>query len=700
MSRSSDEVREITADSMWQHFKLLFSNTIYVIAGVIGLLLLVTVVAVVVILTGGGNSGDVAIDYSKALLVSDERDLWALDLDSQKKIKLVKSSRGIAAFDLYNKDTIYWREVGSSWVNSLSTKFHNLTQAREWDPNSIAVDFVTHKVYVLDGYAGKVNVYDPKSTKFGIAVSDLKNPVDIDLDHARGLMFIVQKSDSILKGNMDGTYFQKIVVSLGVTALCVDTQTPKLYWSDLMTIESSDYDGNNRLTVATVSSTTMSLGVSGNRLFWTRPPINSNVRTLWSCTTTNGVCSESDFQQISFDDPKAIKVYTGEVPSIKNPCEDSNGGCEQLCLLTANGGHTCACYVGYQLKDESYNCEPVKEYIMYAREEFFRGRILDDKKQSFSDAILPIRFHTAVLNNKRTIDFDYNFYTRTIVFSDDHSINTVDLTHEEPQGIYNRDNCIRDVSFDWVTNDVHYVKDNCDTAENTTLVILRPKENTYFWKTLQTFHYSAGHPTSLVVHPNNGCQYFTMLYKNEGRIYKKCGLKLTPFLSDETVFVNETGLAIDHEVDRLYWFNPTATELLSATLEGSDVKSIDISAVCHPKSVSIYGRYAYVANLTSIWRFDKSTGSGLRRLSPMLEDDSNELIAGVKIFGQLVQKVKSDNPCAVENGNCEQFCVRTPRIIIGESRTMNVTGEVQKICECEDYKSIQDDGRSCTDRYG
>lgn len=132
------------------------------------------------------------------MVVSDERNLWALDLNSRKKTLLVSSNRGIASFDVHEKQTIYYREIGSQWVNSLSKKYQNLTQSRQWDPTAVRVDSITENVYVLDGFAGKLNIYDPKGFGFGIAVSDLIRPVDMVLDSQRGIMFIVQKFHSVI----------------------------------------------------------------------------------------------------------------------------------------------------------------------------------------------------------------------------------------------------------------------------------------------------------------------------------------------------------------------------------------------------------------------------------------------------------------------------------------------------------------------
>ncbi|XP_058795611.1 prolow-density lipoprotein receptor-related protein 1-like [Phymastichus coffea] len=683
------EVRVVENYSSWDGAKAIISKPAFVRSAVFAVLILAIVIALIVIFTGRNGSSDVAIDYSTALVVSDERDLWALDLTSQKKTLLVKSRKGIATFDVHEKRTIYWREIDSQWVNSLSKKYRNLTQWREWDPMAVRVDSVTENVYVLDGLAGKLNVYDPKSTRFGIAVSDLKQPVDMVLDSQRGLMFIVQKFDSILKGSMDGSTMGKVIVSTSVTAVALDTQTPRLYWAEYETVESSDYDGGKRLTMTRAARATYwNLGVSGARLFWTKS-VDNGLRSLWSCTPGSAnICTEADVQQLPFDDPKGIEVFTGETNPGANPCESAK--CGGLCLLKTVGSYSCACYLGERLKQDDKTCEPIEEYLLYARGDFIRGRITDPRRNAFVDAILPIRFRHISLKHKKTIDFDYNFEKRTFVFSDDLTINTVNLDRRDLQGTYTRDCCLRHLAYDWVSDDVYYVKDSNGITENTTIVLLKPREEAYFSKTLHRFNKETGSPGAFALEPNRGLYFFTMTLDGVTMIHKVHS-KVTLFARDD---VSDVDLTIDHEDQRLFWFSKDATKLYSADFEGQRLKSIYVSIVQDPRSVSVYDRYAYVANLTSIWRFDKSTGSGAVELTPRFNDERTDAIAGAKMFTRNIQKVDFNNPCALRNGDCQQFCFREPKKVVSGG-SINVTDELQKSCLCKDNQLLQPNGISC-----
>lgn len=483
---------------------------------------------------------------------------------------------------------------------------------------------------------------------------------------------------------------RKFVSSQSVVAVAVDTQTPRLYWSEFDgPIFSVDYNGNGRRMVISSHTSTGSLGVSGNRLFWSSPPNSENIRTLWNCLVSveTGICSSA--QRIPFYDPKAIEVYTDQPSYIRNPCESSP--CQHLCLLKANDGHSCACYVGYQLQSDSRGCEPVNEYVLYARGNFLRGRILDVNKEAFTQAISPVRLHrNLVLDTKSTVEFDYNCHTNTVAFTDDQSISTVNLGKENEHGEYQRGRCLRGVAFDWITNDIYYLSENCDNRGNTSVVLMKPKEDKYFWRTLRSFKRSSGSLRSLALHPNSGIYFFSVLHKTEPpKIYKMNGSgKLSAMEFD----ANETGLAIDYNEDRIYWFSQNTTLLHHANFEGKDMRTLNITMVREPRSIAVHGRYVYVSNLTSIWRMDKVTGRGALRIVPADGDP----IAGVKVFSRELQTIKSGVPCASDNGCCEQFCLRVPRQVVSGANTVEATGDLQEKCLCEDYKIISRyDGKSC-----
>lgn len=490
---------------------------------------------------------------------------------------------------------------------------------------------------------------------------------------------------------MDGTSMKKLISSQTVIAVTVDTQTPKLYWSESEgAIFNTDYNGKNRKLVFLARGFTTSLGVSGNRLFWSSPPNSENERTLWNCwiSEENGICSSP--QKIEFEDPKAIRVYTGVPPEIYNPCENNNGGCQHLCLLKANDGHSCACYDGYQLTDDFKRCKLIKEYVLYVKRNFIRGRILDVNREAFNEAILPIRLQKHLsLRAKLTVDFDYNYHTNTLVFSDDDSINTVDLRLGNQLSFRIKNGCLKNVAFDWLTNDIYYLNDNCGDNVDPTIVLMRQNLS----KTLRKFDATSGNLRSLALNPNTGVYFFSVLHKTEApKIYKINGSKLS-ILVPSNYTVNVKGLAIDYAEDRIYWLSQNTSLLHHSNLDGEDIKTLNVSVIFEPRSISVHGRYVYLANFTSIWRFDKVTGRGAVRVVP---DDRVAMIAGVKVFSRDLQTIKSGVPCASDNGNCEQFCLREPKRVVTGANAVEVTEEVQKKCLCEDQKVIsREDGRSC-----
>lgn len=494
----------------------------------------------------------------------------------------------------------------------------------------------------------------------------------------------------ILKGNMNGTSLQKLVISSSVIAVATDIQSPRLYWSEYESIESSDYDGNKRLTMTRSNAAIFwNIGVSGRRLFWTRS-VNNGSRSLWSCIPGSAnVCTDDDIRQIDFEDPKGIEVFTGETSVImENPCK--NADCNGLCLLNSEASYSCACPLGKQLAEDGRTCEIIDEYLLYVRGDFVRGRIIKEPwREAFVDAILPIRLRWTSLKEKKTIDFDFDYRQRKFIFSDDETVNTMNLEHEELQGTYNRDSCLKKLAYDWTSNDVYYTKDTCRGDENTTIVLFKPKEEDFISKTLHKFNAVTGNLKSIALEPNEGYYFFTITLDNVTMIHKVY-TKVTLLVRND---VSDVDLTIDYELQRLYWFSRDTKRLYSADFEGKRIESIDVSMVKNSRSMSVHKKYVYVANFSSIWRFDKSTGLDVVKLTPsFIDDDDQAMIAGVRIFTK--QKIDPNNPCAVRNGDCRQFCFLEPKKIVHQG-SINVTDELQKSCLCEDYKLLQADGISC-----
>lgn len=75
-----------------------------------------------------------------------------------------------------------------------------------------------------------------------------------------------------------------------------------------------------------------------------------------------------------------------------NPCEENNGGCEELCLYTGNNQVTCACSHGQLAADnktcEGLNADFYKDTILYT--DCYKDTILFTN--CYKDTILFLQF--------------------------------------------------------------------------------------------------------------------------------------------------------------------------------------------------------------------------------------------------------------------------------------------------------------------
>lgn len=145
------------------------------------------------------NNNNKNVIKDKVLIVANDYDLYSLDLNNNEfhKSTILKTTKGILNFDHYNENITLWIEIDSYNVSLRFFNCKNITQSSNWRPISVAFDFITQKVYVVDAQGRKLDVYDPYVGKFGIVWSDLIEPTDVVLDPDRGLVFLLQKSNSV-----------------------------------------------------------------------------------------------------------------------------------------------------------------------------------------------------------------------------------------------------------------------------------------------------------------------------------------------------------------------------------------------------------------------------------------------------------------------------------------------------------------------
>jgi len=82
-------------------------------------------------------------------------------------------------------------------------------------------------------------------------------------------------------------------------------------------------------------------------------------------------------------DLKYMTIYRKR--STNHVCQNSNGGCEQICVPGSNKGRVCKCSVGYKLNGDT-GCSPFKSFLLVAQSNVIRGVAFD----SGEEAMVPI----------------------------------------------------------------------------------------------------------------------------------------------------------------------------------------------------------------------------------------------------------------------------------------------------------------------
>lgn len=119
------------------------------------------------------------------------------------------------------------------------------------EAHGIAVDWVSHKLYVTNSTGIIVSTFDGQKY-YHLLSGELHQPREIAVAPSQGLLFWAtwEPSPKIESAQMDG-YRRKVLVKdrlLWPTGLALDHPAERLYWADAkaMTIETVKFDGSDR----------------------------------------------------------------------------------------------------------------------------------------------------------------------------------------------------------------------------------------------------------------------------------------------------------------------------------------------------------------------------------------------------------------------------------------------------------------------
>ncbi|KAG8563697.1 hypothetical protein GDO81_016176 [Engystomops pustulosus] len=595
-----------------------------------------------------------SVQGSPLLLFANRRDVRLVDPEGAKldSVVVVSGLEDAAAVDFfYSQGLIYWTDVSEESIKEISYNQSGSSQrviiSGLVSPDGLACDWIGKKLYWTDSETNRIEVANLNGTYRKVLFwQDLDQPRAIALDPAHGYMYWTDWGETprIERAGMDG-YTRKIIVDSEIywpNGLTIDLDEQKLYWADakLSFIHRANLDGSFRQKVVEGSLThPFALTLAGDMLYWT----DWQTRSIHACNKHTGDKRREILSALY--SPMDIQVFSLErQPHFKTPCDDNNGGCSHLCLLSPRDPfYSCACPTGVMLMEDGKSCKiGADDVLLLARRTDLRRISLD--MPDFTDIVLQID------DIRHAIAIDYDPVDGYIYWTDDEvrairrayldgsgaqTLVTTEIQH--PDGI----------AVDWVARNLYWTDTGTDRIEVTHL-------NGTCRKIL--ISENLDEPRAIVLNPLTGYMYWT----DWGEKPKIESAYLDG--SERTVLVNSSlgwpnGLALDLQEGKLYWGDARTDKIEVINVDGTMRKTLIEDKLPHIFGFTLLGDYIYWTDWQrrSIERVHK-----VRASREIIIDQLPDLM-GLKAAS--VTNTFGTNPCADHNGGCSHLCFFTPRAI-------------------------------------
>ncbi|XP_021476797.2 very low-density lipoprotein receptor isoform X2 [Oncorhynchus mykiss] len=339
------------------------------------------------------------------------------------------------------------------------------------------------------------------------------------------------------------------------------------------------------------------------------------------------------------------------------------GVCSHSCVNTPGSFH-CHCNPGYLLESDGRHCKIMGEPYLLAsvQTDLFlvglRSSSLDVLVSSAKKAIL-------------SVDYDWRDQRVFWVSLDSESIKWSSLDQKKRGTLFKgiKSDCI---AVDWVGRNLYWIDGigggriiaiglNSTITSTLDLTVILDKE----FKQL----------LSLALLPQKGLLFWSEI-SNEAKI-ERAGMDG----SERRVVVSHSlswpgSLAVDPIGERLYWTDKKLGCIGSATLDGGDVKILQLTETTNPFSVTVFNDMLYWSDTKrgTIQGANKITGKNCKVL---LKRPAQPF--GLKVIHPLLQ-TSTDSPC--EKLHCSHLCVLAPG--------------PKGVCKCPSGLLLAEDGLNCS----
>ncbi|XP_005162276.1 low-density lipoprotein receptor-related protein 1 isoform X2 [Danio rerio] len=292
--------------------------------------------------------------------------LRKLNLDGSNYTLIKQGLNNAVALDYhYAEQMIYWTDVTTqgSMIRRMHINGSNvqvLHRTSLSNPDGLAVDWVGGNLYWCDKGRDTIEVSKLNGAYRSVLVnSGLREPRAVAVDVRNGYLYWSDWGDvpHIGRIGMDGTDRQ-IIIQDKITwpnGLTLDFINDRIYWADAREdyIAFASLDGSNRHTVLNHDIPHIfAMTLFEEFIYWTdweTKSINRAHKTLG----TNKTLLISTLHR-----PMDIHIFhPSRQPEVSgHPCQEDNGGCSNLCLLSPGGGYKCACPTNFYLAADGKQC--------------------------------------------------------------------------------------------------------------------------------------------------------------------------------------------------------------------------------------------------------------------------------------------------------------------------------------------------------
>ncbi|XP_028847177.1 LOW QUALITY PROTEIN: low-density lipoprotein receptor-related protein 1B-like [Denticeps clupeoides] len=566
------------------------------------------------------------------------------------------------------EERIYWADVKTqtikrSFINGSSLE--TIISGDIQNCRGLVVDWLSRNLFWLssENDETQINVARLDGSLKTTVIHGIDKPKCLAVHPTKGKIYWTD-GGTLNVANMDGSNRKVLHQNQREpVGLSVDYGSSKLYWMSSAngTINRCNLDGSAFEVIETLKrdlTKATALAVMGGRLWWA----DEDLAQL-------GTVAKRDGRNLTVLRNKTsgvvhMKVYDREGQKGRSPCQVNNGGCSQLCLPTSENTRSCACTVGYNLLGNRMSCEGIGSFLMYSVHEGVRGISMDPSDNT--EMLMPI---TGTLF---AVGVDFHAANDTIYWTD-MGLNKIsrakrDQTWREDivtTGISR----VEGIAVDWIAGNIYW------TDHGLNLIEIARLNGLY-----RSVVISEGldQPRAIAVHPQRGYLFWTEWGKSP------CIGRARMDGSDQVTLVTSgiawpNGISIDYEENRLYWCDARTDKIERINLETGESREIVLSATnADLFSVAVFGTYVY-------WSDRAHANGSIRRGSKSDTTDAVTLRSGlgvnlkdVKIFNR--GREKGTNPCARNNGGCQQLCFHL--------------GSGRRTCSCA-HGYLAEDGFAC-----